>query len=166
MRVNSRIRAVWELSHLASVELPTELLDILDQGWVTGPGGSLLLRGMCGSKWRHNVPPPLDISEYEIEINDVWIPSIGLPSNRDSFLLELTARARMFAVGAIESARGLRSADLLVAVISVGVDDDYLTHGGTVKLFTQRGEVRRRFEDLERFTLEGMAVLLAEDLSG
>ena len=75
----------------------------------------------------------------------------------------MVRRALSFACRALADARGLDGADSLVAVIGAGVDDDYLTHGTTVRFFTRRGDYPRHFDDLERFALEALAVLDIDD---
>lgn len=145
-------------------ELPLELQDLLQAGWLVGPAGSLLLRGMFGSGWRSDWSPK-DVAVHECEVNDVWIPQEGLPIERSLFLSGAVSRARSFVTLAMKSAQELKSADLLVAVIGLGVMEDYLTHGTTVKFFTRRGEYPRYFDDLESYQMEAMAVIESSDQS-
>ncbi|WP_406862854.1 hypothetical protein ABZO31_21475 [Streptomyces sp. HUAS MG47] len=162
--MNSSMRSLWrEPLDVGYGDLPVELRDLVDQGWKTGPAGALLLGGMHGDGWRDDWSPG-EVARHEIDVNDVWVPPTGLDEDRDVFLPGMVARARGFLACAVEAASGFEAADRLVGVISVGIDDDYLEHGTTVKLLTRRGGFPDYFEDLERFVFEGMAVVDAADV--
>jgi hypothetical protein len=162
--MNSRMAALWDKTRVYPIdELPEELRDLLREGWVIGPANALLLKGLYGEGWVHHRRQD-EVAHHECEVNDVWIPPDGLPSERDSFLTGMVSRARTFAEQAMLSARHYVTWESLTVVISVGVDVDYLEHGATVKLFTRRGRYPTQFEELERFQLEAMAVVLVEDL--
>lgn len=166
MRENSLMRKIRrEARILRQGELPAELQDILRSGWIVGPAGSLLLKRLFGSGWGSDWLPE-EVAHHEFEVNDVWIPSEGLPQERSLFLSGVVSRARSFALLAMEDAQKFDSGDLLVAGISQGIDDDYLTHGATVKFFTRRGEYPRFLDDLESYRIEAMAVVEPEDLAG
>ena len=138
--------------------LPEELQDILAAGWLEGPGGSLLLGALYGAGWRDDWAH-VDVALHEYEVNDVWVPSRGLPDERELFLVAMTGRAKSFAIAALSLARRLDEGKAILAVISVGVDDDYLTSGTTVKFFTRRGNYPHFYDVLDRFELEALAVL-------
>ncbi len=144
-------------------ELPEEVVELLQEGWIVGSADALLLKSLYGTGWARHWGPD-DVAHYECEINDVWVSPEGLPSDRESFLTGMVERTRNFAGRAILSARPHVACDSLTAVISIGVDDDYLTHGGTVKFFTRRGRRLAQYEELERYQLEAMAVILAEEV--
>ncbi|WP_433183571.1 hypothetical protein [Actinoallomurus sp. CA-150999] len=141
-----------------------ELYDLLREGWIIGPVESMLLRGLYSSGWRSDWKVN-SVSGYEFEVNDVGITDVGLPSDRDRFLEALVARARSFACHAIKDAQNLNYGNLLTAVISIGIDDDYLTHGATVKFFTRTAGCPQFFDDIERFQLEAMAIIEVFDCS-
>ncbi|MBE3205749.1 MULTISPECIES: hypothetical protein [Parafrankia] len=160
------MKTIWRESRvLRQDELPMELQDILRSGWLVGPAGSLLLKDLFGPGWRSDWPPET-VAHHEREVNDVWIPPDGLPQERSLFLSGAVSRARSFALLAMESAQKFDPGDRLVAVISQGIDDDYRTHGATVKFFTRRGEYPRFYDDLEGYRIEAMAVVEPEDLAG
>jgi hypothetical protein len=164
VRANARMSLLWtEAESFLGRDLPAELRELLDEGWVVGPATALLLKGQFGAGWRSDWKPA-NVARHEYEVNDVGVPSDGISPERDQFLPALVARARDFAVRALGAAGGMPAADLLTAVISVGIDDDYSTHGGTVRFFTRRGGSPRFYEDLERFRLEAMAVVDVHDL--
>jgi hypothetical protein len=138
---------------------------LLGEGWVTGPVGALLIKAKFKPGWGSDWPAE-EVAQHEYEINDIHISQDGVPADRDTFLAAMTARARHFAYRAIEGAQGMTGAGALVAVISVGLSEDYLMHGTTVKFFTQRGQYPAYFSDLERFKLEAMAVIEPGDELG
>jgi hypothetical protein len=156
MRTNELMRQLWPAAREVDVPsaLPGELQDLIDAGWTVGPGGALVLAGCYGdgSGWRSDWKAE-EVSRHELEVNDVAIPCGDLP--------EAVVRAKAFAGAAMEAACGLEGAEDLVAVVSVGVDDDYLTHGATVKFATERGGLPAHFADLERFRFEAMALVEA-----
>ncbi|WP_329138326.1 hypothetical protein OG552_30375 [Streptomyces sp. NBC_01476] len=162
MSKNSLMLPLWRpISEMGDPEiLPGELQDLVESGWRTGPAGSLLLVGCYGdgagwrSDWRAE-----EIAQHELEVNDVSISCDDLPKGRDLFLRAAVARARAFAGAALKVAWGLQASELLVAIVSVGVDDDYLTHGATVKFATRRGGFPESYANLERFNYEAMAVI-------
>lgn len=164
MRINSRMEPLWRDSQLLELaSLPEDTREILASGWRFGPARALLLAGLYGAGWRTDWAEG-NVSQHELEVNDLFISAEGLPEDRTHFLGGLVSRAKTTAYAALEAACGLDFAELLTAVISIGVDDDFLSHGATVKLFTRRGEYPRSFEDLEKFQLEAMAVIEADDI--
>ncbi|MCT9010520.1 hypothetical protein [Streptomyces rhizosphaerihabitans] len=162
MNKNSLMLPLWRpASEVGDPEiLPAELQDLVESGWQTGPAGSLLLVGCYGdgAGWRSDWQAE-EIAQRELEVNDVSIFCDDLPKARDLFLRAAVARSRAFAGAALKAAWGLQAAEFLVAIVSVGVDDDYLTHGATVKFATRRGGFPESYEDLERFQYEAMAVI-------
>lgn len=159
--MNALMLPLWKVTGVGDPEiLPEELLDLIDGGWRTGPAGSLLLDGCYGdgSGWRGDWQAG-DIAQHELDVNDVGIPCHDLPQEREPFLRGAVARSRAFADAALRAAHGLPAADSLVAIVSVGVDDDFLTHGATVKFATERGGFPETFAELDRFRFEAMAVL-------
>jgi hypothetical protein len=156
--------SLWRDSRiLRQADLPAENQDTLTSGWQVGPARSLLLAGLYGPGWRTDWPQQ-DVAQHEFEVNDVFISGLGLPVERDRFLVGMASRARTFTYLALEAAQSFECSELLVAVIGIGVDDDFLTQGATVKLFTRRGRYPQSFDDLERFHLEAMAVVDIQDL--
>ncbi|MFI6789793.1 hypothetical protein ACIBG4_20965 [Nonomuraea sp. NPDC050383] len=161
MRTNAVMLPLWQATEGGGLEvLPDELRDLVDFGWRIGPAGALVLVGCYGdgSGWRGDWQAE-DIARHELEVNDVGIPCDDLPKARDQFLHGAVARSRAFADAAFRAAHGLTASDLLVAVVSVGVDDDYLMHGATVKFATRRGRFPSTYADLERFQYEAIAIL-------
>jgi hypothetical protein len=140
--------------------LPDELQDLVEGGWRIGPAGSLLLTGCYGGGcgWRSDWPTE-EIAEYELEVNDVGIPSDDFPKARDLFLRGAVARSRLFAGAALRASHNLKVSELLVAIVSVGVDDEYLMHGATVKFATRRGGFPNVYANLEQFQSEAMAII-------
>lgn len=159
--MNALMLPLWKATEVADPHtLPAELRDLIDGGWRTGPAGALLLNGCYGdgSGWRSDWRAG-DIAEHELAVNDVGIPCDDLPAEREPFLRGAVARSRAFADAALRAAHGLPASDTLVAIVSVGVDDDFRTHGATVKFATERGGFPRTYGELERFRFEAMAVL-------
>jgi hypothetical protein len=140
--------------------LPDELQDLVEGGWRIGPVGSLLLAGCYGDGrgWRRDWPAE-EVAEHELEVNDVGIPSDDFPKARDLFLRGAVARSCLFAGAALRAASNLKASELLVAVVSVGVDDEYLMHGATVKFATRRGGFPDIYANLELFQSEAMAII-------
>ncbi|WP_159392413.1 hypothetical protein [Streptomyces niveus] len=169
MRMNALMLPLWKATEAGDPEilpenLPAELRDLIDGGWRTGPAGALLLDGCYGdgSGWRSDWQAA-DIAQHELAVNDVGIPCGDLPEEREAFLRGAVARSREFADAALRAANGLPAADTLVAIVSVGVDDDFLTHGATVKFATERGGFPETYAELDRFRFEAMAVLDAHE---
>lgn len=164
MRMNERMASLPRSLATDYQHLPSELRALLDEGWCVGPAGSLLLKGLygehSGSDWLSE-----DVAKHEYEVNDVWIPTSDLQEERGHFLEGAASRAFGFVILALQSARPLKASSSLVAVISIGFDEDYLTSGTTVKLFTHRGSYPRYFDNLERFQLEAMAIVEVSDLN-
>ncbi|MFF2188555.1 hypothetical protein [Streptomyces sp. NPDC058155] len=161
MRMNALMLPLWKATEVGDPEiLPEELRDLIDGGWRTGPAGALLLDGCYGdgSGWRGDWQAG-DVAQHELDVNDVGIPCHDLPQEREPFLRGAVTRSRAFAEAALRAAHGLPAADSLVAIVSVGVDDDFLTHGATVKFATERGGFPETFAELDRFRFEAMAVL-------
>lgn len=150
---------LWRLAaDLPHEQLPEELREILRGGWLIGPAESMLLKRLYGPGWRPDWRPEA-VASYEYEANDVWVTDVELPHDRDRFLPGMVARARTFVHYAMSSARGVEYGGCLTAVISVGVDDDYLTHGTTVKFVTRRAGYPDYYADIERYRLEAIAVV-------
>ncbi|MGW8359030.1 hypothetical protein ACWGK1_00410 [Streptomyces wedmorensis] len=168
MRMNSLMRPLW--GEVVETEnprvLPEELRDLIRGGWRIGPADSLLLVGCYGdgSGWRDDWQVG-EVSRHELEVNDVRIPCDDLPRARDVFLRDSVARSRAFIGAALMAARGFQSSDQLVAIVSVGVDDDYRMHGVTIKFATRRGGFPEVYENLERYGFEAMAVIELPDVS-
>jgi hypothetical protein len=168
MKMNSRMRSLLAMQGgsaellASSARLPEELRAIIAAGWVIGPGGSLLLAALWGDGWSKD-HVPVQAADYEYEVNDVAIPAADLGGDPDRYLGRAAARGIQFAARAMRAAAGLAGAESLIAVVGTGVDQDFLTHGTTVKFFTQRGDYPRWFDDLERFTTEAIAVLNMSD---
>ncbi|MFD3519661.1 hypothetical protein [Streptomyces sp. NPDC058653] len=174
MRMNALMRPLWEAGEVddpaalhESPSLPGELRDLIDRGWRVGPAGALLLDGCYGdgSGWRSDWAEG-EIARHEFAVNDVGVPSDDLPPAREEFLRAAVARSREFAVAALSAAHGMPASDSLVAVVSVGVDDDFLMHGATVKFGTERGGFPEAYAELERFRFEAMAVVAVLDAHG
>jgi len=106
------------------------------------------------------------IARLEYEINDVGIPGVDLDDDRNVFLPTIAARARRFASTILQSAFESYPNQELMAVVSIGVDEEYLTHGTTVKFFTLRGDYPDWFDNLEGFRSEAMLLLRAVDAEG
>ncbi|WP_133799396.1 hypothetical protein [Kribbella caucasensis] len=159
------MRSLMSLAEADEASEPAgELAEILDAGWYTADCGALLLVGVGGhaATWPCD---PASVGEREYEINDVRVPDGDLDEDRDHFLPAVAARADGFARAALRRATGMPGSDRVAAVISVGVDDDYLSHGTTVKFFTSRGSYPDWFGDLERFRSEAMRVLEIADVN-
>jgi hypothetical protein len=161
--MNSLMAPIWaKVGPIQSSALPVELQDILQNGWLIGPAGSLLLRGLYGTGWKVDWHPD-EVASHEYEVNDVSIPAKELPEAREEFLPGLVGRARAFAYQAMRNAESIEDSRLLVAVISIGIDEDYLLHGATVKFCTRRGGPLHNFDDLERYRLEAIALVESGD---
>lgn len=100
------------------------------------------------------------VADYEYHTNDVKISESGLPSDKERFLSAVAIRALCFIEEAFRSAARFEVSNGLTAVVSIGVGDNYLSHGTTVKFFTQRAGRPAWYEDLERFKIEAIAVLI------
>ncbi|MFF1509295.1 hypothetical protein [Streptomyces sp. NPDC058326] len=139
-------------------DLPGELRDLVESGWKVGPADSLVIAGCYGdgAGWRDDWQAE-NVPQCEFEVNDVSIPCDDFPEERDSFLRSAVARSRAFARAMLGAAAGLQHCELLVAIVSVGVDDDYFTHGATVKFATRRTGFPGVYGDLDRFQYEAMA---------
>lgn len=162
MSKNSLMLPLWRpIAEMVDLQLlPDELQDLVESGWRIGPAGSLLLVGRYGdgSGWRSDWLIE-EIAQHELEVNDVSIPCDDLPETRDLFLRAAVARSRVFAEAALRAAWELQASESLVAIVSVGVDDDYLTHGATVKFATRREGFPEFYANLERFQHEAMAII-------
>jgi hypothetical protein len=164
MKTNSAMRALLrELGQEVEVPLTGELDVILRTGWYTADCGALLLRetGLHAKSW------PCDereVADREYEVNDIRIPDHDIDRERDRFLLTMTSRALRFAKAAMRGAEGMPESDKLRALLSTGIDDDYLSHGTTVRFFTTRGGHPDWLDDLENFTIETMMVLDMSDV--
>lgn len=162
MSKNSLMLPLWrQVNEMVNPEiLPAGLRELVESGWRVGPAGSLLLVGCYGdgAGWRSDWQAE-EVAQQELEVNDVSIPCDDLPKKREFFLRDAVARSRAFADAALGVASGLQESKFLVAIVSVGVDDDYLTHGATVKFATRRGGFPEAYSNLERFQYEAMAVI-------
>jgi hypothetical protein len=147
----------------ATAEMPEELADILRDGWYTADCGALLLV-RAGGHARSWPCEAAAIARREYEVNDIRVPDLDLDEERGKFLRALARRAGGFARAALQLAVGSQASEDLAAVISVGIDDDYLSHGATVKFFTMRGDYPDWFDDLERFKGEAMMLLQIGDI--
>ncbi|MFI6096593.1 hypothetical protein ACIA8G_13615 [Lentzea sp. NPDC051213] len=147
----------------ATTEMPEELAGILRDGWYTADCGALLLV-RAGGHARSWPCEAAEIAQREYEVNDIRIPDLDLDEDRETFLLALACRASGFAGTALQMAAGSQGSADLVAVVSVGIDDDYLSNGATVKFFTMRGNYPDWFDDLERFKSEAMMLLRLGDI--
>jgi hypothetical protein len=145
-------------------DLPPEAQDIIDAGWRHGPNGELVLAALWGTGWERRVGTN-DLANREYEINDVYIDCTDLVDNLGTYLNRAANRGLLFGRLALEKAQLLDEYASLVAVVSVGIEDDFLTHGTTVKLFTRRGNYPNWFQDLERFTTEAMAIIYPSDVA-
>lgn len=163
MRQNLLMRSVLQVGVGGVSEPPGELAEILGAGWYTADCGALLLVGVGGhaANWPCD---PASVGEREYEVNDLRVLDGDLDGDRDHFLAAVAARADWFARAALKRAIGMPGSDRLTAVISVGVDDDYLSHGTTVKFLTTRGSYPDWFGNLERFRSEAMTVLEIADV--
>lgn len=166
MRQNSAMRSLMSKADagIALTEMPEGLVDILREGWYTAECGSLLLVRTGG----HARSWPCDsaaVAQREYEVNDIRIPDSDLDEEREKFLCSLARRASDFAMAAMQLVVvGGEASVGLVAVVSVGIDDDYLSHGATVKFFTVRGDYPDWFDDLERFKSEAMMLMQIGDI--
>lgn len=71
----------------------------------------------------------------------------------------VAARALCFIEEAFRSAARFDVSNGLTAVVSVGVGENYLSHGTTVEFFTPRAGHPDWYEDLERFKIGDIDVL-------
>ncbi|WP_322749066.1 MULTISPECIES: hypothetical protein [unclassified Frankia] len=139
-------------------ELPSELCEICDEGWSVSPCGSYVLAALYDPSLE-SIAESEGLPYLELEVNDVKIPDLDLLNDLSSYLPRVASRGLSFAVTALGKARKSGLADSLVAVVSTGVGDDYLTHGTTVKFYTRRDNYPDWFDDLERFAIEAMALI-------
>ncbi|MDA8371788.1 MAG: hypothetical protein M0026_18240 [Nocardiopsaceae bacterium] len=82
----------------------------------------------------------------------------------DTYLNRVVSRGFGFAGACLRRARDLPEAQGLRAVVITGVDDGFLTHGTTVKFFLVRGNLPERYQDIERFRIEAIALVGLADL--
>ncbi|MGW9310179.1 hypothetical protein ACWGPQ_19470 [Saccharomonospora azurea] len=178
MRVNVPMREVLKTLHAIPLgALPAELKKIIRRGWYLTEDGALVLESLeprsllsrlrVSRRYRRGEGRPScwdGIAEYEYHTNDVRIPDGGLPLDRDQFIPAMAARSFGFVEAAFRSAARFTESDTLTAVISIGVGDEYLTHGAVVKFFTQRAGCPDWYDDLDRFKLEAIAVLMRVDI--
>ena len=166
MRMNQHMRGLLAGGPVNpfATELPCELQDYVEAGWMADSSGALLLSALARGASSTPVGPA-HVAEREYEVNDVYVPNADLVEHPETYLLAITLRGLSFAARMLERAQGSPNAKSLVAAVSTGVDDDFLTHGTTVKFFTRRGDYPQWFNDLERFGIEAMAVLDSSDLA-
>ncbi|MFC7744534.1 hypothetical protein ACFQXA_31715 [Nocardiopsis composta] len=107
---------------------------------------------------------PAELIRTELEVNDFRIDDEDLVHDSGSYLRRAVSRGLLFAAACLRRAADLPEAGRLRAVVITGVDDDFLTHGTTVKFFLHRGGLPDRYRDVERYPLEGIAVLGPDDL--
>lgn len=165
MKSNSAMRRIVSSGLPPTGHLPSALVDVLDGGWVIGPAGSLLLKVLFGSGggWRADWKPE-DVAQEEYEVNDVHVPSDGVPTQREVFQAAMASRALAFVAEAMRKASTFEAGHILTAGISISDDNEYLLGGTTVKFFTRRGNYPKHLEgDLERYQLEAIAVLDTAD---
>ncbi|RAY13442.1 hypothetical protein DPM19_20490 [Actinomadura craniellae] len=152
------------LAAQAAPDLPGDLREIVEAGWTTGPAGTLLLAVQYRDRWNPEVGEA-DVGAYEYEINDIHVSTADLPVD-EGLPARAAARGLTFALRAMERAAGLPGADLLAAVVSTPIDEEFLESGTTVKFFTRRGRHPDWFDDLERFQLDGVALVEMPDALG
>ncbi|MFF2954938.1 hypothetical protein ACFVVU_26770 [Kitasatospora sp. NPDC057965] len=165
MKMNSLMASLWQSdAEAADPGLPEDLQALVTSGWRTGPAGALVLAGCYedGGGWRQDWEAGI-VPQHELEVNDVYIPCDDFPEDREIFLRCSVARSRKFADAALRAAHPLINSGLLVAVISVGISEDYLMHGATVKFATRRSGFPEYYGDLERFCDEAMALVEFRD---
>ena len=163
LRMNSRMRPLLE-SSTGRADMSATGQDLLDLGWVVGPAGSLLLKGMWGSGFRRTGLSPGEVGGYEYEVNDVYLPIVQERSIEQT-LVRAAQQGIDFAVECLASADGLPSAELLVGVVSVvtEIDEDFSMQGTTVRFFTERGDYPDWWDDIERFERDAIALVRAGD---
>ncbi|MGW4644550.1 hypothetical protein ACWEN6_38970 [Sphaerisporangium sp. NPDC004334] len=164
MIVNSRMQVLLAQApeETWARPLPEDLQETVDAGWAYRSGGPLLLAALCASAV--DTPPPGE--QYfatEYHVHDIWVPGDDLDPSRNVYLPAIASRALVFAWAALNEARHLPEFRTLAAVVGIGVADDFLLHGTTVRFFTRRGEYPSWFDDLESYELEAMALLDASD---
>lgn len=145
-------------------DLPGDLQNIVDRGWSIGPGG--ILSPGAATFWP-KISPGLtgqEIMKRELDLNDFGVCGEDLLHDPDSYLGAMATRGFRFAGECLKQASGLAEAADVRASVIVGVGEDFLMHGTTVRFFLRRGELPNRYWDLERFELEAIAVIGLEDI--
>ncbi|WP_146165706.1 hypothetical protein [Murinocardiopsis flavida] len=107
-----------------------------------------------------------DLMDIELNVNDFKVEDEGIKKTREDYLVEMLSRALTFSARVLEHSRALDKSDLIQALIAVGVDDDYRIHGTTVKFFLYRDGFPSDFKDLEKFSIEAVALISILDLPG
>ncbi|MFW5419804.1 hypothetical protein J0910_24605 [Nocardiopsis sp. CNT-189] len=145
--------------------LPGPLQEIAEAAWGRGASG-VLSPGGPPPAWTEAEAGagPEELMRTELEVNDFKIDDEDLVPDPDSYLRRTVSRGLLFASACLRRAADLPEAGRLRAVVITGVDDDFLTHGTTVKFFLHRGGLPSRYQDVERYILEGIAVLGPDDL--
>ena len=162
MRMNSAMARILGAPLPSLNNLSLDLQETLDDGWTIGPAQSLLFMARYGDGWGDWTVDA--VAHMEREINDVYIESRGLPTNKADFQSIMAARVFTFAIHAMLNARSMEFADKLVCVISIVDDEDYLTGGTTANFFTRRGDYPAVCDgDLETYRLEAMVVFDMRD---
>lgn len=165
MITNTQMKDLLSEVHGAGLDksLPEDLQETVDTGWKRGPRGLL----SPGEEHWNPVPTagPQELMCAEIDLNDFRVDDDDLVAEPGTYLEKVTLRAFLFAGKCLERARTLEEGHDLHAVVCTSVDEDFLTHGSTVRFFLRRGELPARYEDLERFAIEAIALLGLNDLS-
>lgn len=157
LQTNARMQSLLDATpeRVATNEVSRKLLEL---GWVIGPGGSLLLRGMWGDQ--NEEPQPSEMGLFEYGVNDVYLPIVQeVPVERT--LIRAAHEGLIFARACFEAARGLPAAETLTGVVSVVTkhDEDFWMQGITVRFYTERGDYPDWWGDLEKFEREAIALL-------
>lgn len=163
MKISDNMLSILTGESILQHDLPAKLRDILDAGWEVGPAGSLLLVALHGEGWRKDWSDE-DVAKHEWEVNDVGVPSDGVPRKRDVFQAAMASRALSFARIAMSLANEIDACRHLVAAVSVSDTEDYIIGGTTVHFFTRRGSYPRYFESVSGTRLDAVALLYAEDV--
>jgi hypothetical protein len=148
-------------------DLPSDLNEVAKAGWVVGPQRTILLKSLWGTGWRTSIQPS-EVGSYEYEVNDVYASLSDLATERSTYLHRSAVRGISFAVRMLGGAAAIPEAELLVAVVSISIDEEdetFLMQGATVRFFSRRGDYPMWFEDLERYQNEAIAVLNMSDLA-
>jgi hypothetical protein len=164
MHMNSIMREILSrpLRRDLDTELPSDTQWVIDSGWVVGPAGSLLLATQYRPSW-HLAVEPVEIGNFEYEINDIWISAADLSDDRSDIVHGGARRGIGFAIAVMRKAVGLPGSEQLAALVSVPVEPEYIESGVTVKLFTKRGAYPEWVDDLEPFQLDGVALVEVSD---
>lgn len=164
MIVNSKMAALLATAdqETGPRELPDELRELLAGGWQVCASGILILTApddpIVTSTWEVE---EVGITEYDV--NDIRVPDEDCLDDPDSYLRRMVLRGLAFARAGLHRATDVVGAETLHAALSTGIDEDFLTHGTTVRFFTQRGIHPHWFDNLERYEVEALALLDMSD---